>query len=524
MKSNRPMIKLDILLQRLRNNDPTLTSLNLADVKCSYFSTRNMANYTDEVLIKIADAISANRTLKHFTLSTPEFDKKPSWTVRGAKALANAVQAHTGLESLHLDFSHDNLEAKVKSSFLRTFANAHITELIVKFAKIDNDAIKRMGRYLRKNSTLKAVTIWGGDFDQELPQQYDGKVWDQLANGLKGKQLTHFKMDEVYLEDGGFEKLANVLSEMKSIQSLVLSYCFLTANSTNDINKICATNSDMQTLDLQYNLIKQEGLENILPSISSLKKLKKLNLHDTGLNDAAMDKLVTCLQVASQKLNTLLIGSNELSSICTPSIRRLLASNKSLMRLDVGMKATDDDICELRDALSKTNIAEIILYNSEQLTFRSSTYDMLAEVCRQNKAIFSLSLLGMPAELLDILKQNHEQHLESRQQFVSSTTVLANGFFNQSIKSSSTMSQLPPEIFLAILMECGKDALGMNAQDVKNCCELIMSNMSIRQELQSTQVSTSVSDWWQQTNADKERIFTEKQEEGEVSKPSCRLM
>jgi len=116
--------------------------------------------------------------------------------------------------------------------------------------------------------------------------QFLGSMYLANWNTLKINRLS---LDHNAIGDEGLKQLSTGLRKSVSLAHLSLSYCNLSSNASQSIQQILAfVDSNLESLNLQGNMLKEEGSRQILRAVEVNSKLRVLNLTDNQICDEKM--------------------------------------------------------------------------------------------------------------------------------------------------------------------------------------------------------------------------------------------
>ena len=105
-----------------------------------------------------------------------------------------------------------------------------------------------------------------------------------LQSHAESKDLHTVDLRGCSMADAGLKQLLPGLHCCKSIQEFNLSFNAVTGQHMSEVGVILANNaSTLESVDLSYNMIRNDGWEKLVPGIKQCKKLKNLLLENVGL-------------------------------------------------------------------------------------------------------------------------------------------------------------------------------------------------------------------------------------------------
>ena len=226
--------ELDDFCLRLRDNDPTLTFLNLR---------RNLIGVDGAKAL--AQSLQVNTTLTDLILPENQIGDD------GAKALAQCLQMNTTLKKLHLwDNQIGNDGAKALAQCLQT--NTMLTKLNLTNNQIGVDGAKALAQGLQMNTTLTQLILW------------DNQIGDDGAKALA--QCLQMNMTLIGLDlsfnqigDDGAKALAQCLQMNTTLSQLYLTSNQIGVDGAKALAQCLQTNTTLTELDLSLNQIGESG-------------------------------------------------------------------------------------------------------------------------------------------------------------------------------------------------------------------------------------------------------------------------
>ena len=182
------------LLERLRNDEPTITRINLGGL-----------NIEDSRAASLASAIETNRHLKHLDLHQNDI------CALGASHLAVMLRLDS-LVSLNLE--SNNIEDDGASCIAAALVeNRSLTRLHLDFTRIGDEGATHLARSLQHNRHLSHLGLDGNGLG-------DAAAFD-LANALSSNcSLQHLDLNSNLIRDAGGVYLAEALARNASLKSL----------------------------------------------------------------------------------------------------------------------------------------------------------------------------------------------------------------------------------------------------------------------------------------------------------------
>ena len=173
------------LLQRIRDNDPTLTSVNL-------FSFANKIG--DEEVQEIAAALQHNTTLTSINL----FGNKIG--IAGAQAFAAALQHNTTLTSVNLACNHRIGDEGAQAIATALQHNRTLTSINLTDIQIGIAGTQAFADALQHNTTLTSINLTFNHRigDEEAQEAAEELRYNRPVNGFNFAMNNPFRIDEGY--------------------------------------------------------------------------------------------------------------------------------------------------------------------------------------------------------------------------------------------------------------------------------------------------------------------------------------
>jgi len=179
-------------LQRLRENDPSLTELNLSKDKIG-----------DNGAKSLSDALRENTSLTTLSLGVNNIGDD------GAMSLSDALRKNTSLAILFLD-KNDIGDDGAESLGDALRKNTSLSMLFLNKNDIGDDGAKSLSDALRKNTSLANLDLWNNNIEDEGAKS----IGDALRTNTS---LTTLSLYDNKIGDDGVEALKVALSQNGSI-------------------------------------------------------------------------------------------------------------------------------------------------------------------------------------------------------------------------------------------------------------------------------------------------------------------
>ena len=263
-------------LQRLRENDPSLTNLYL--------------------LMTLNTKIGAE----------------------GAKSLSDALLKNTNLTTLNLDNNNIGAEgARSLSDALLT--NTSLTSLNVGSNNIGIEGVKSLSDALLENTTLTTLKLGWNKIGAEGAKNLSDTL-------LENTSLTTLDLGVNKIGADGAESLSNALLTNTSLTTLYLCCNNIGDWGAKNLSDVLLTSTSLTTLDLGENNIGDEGAESLSDALVKNTSLTSLNLSDNYIRDAGLKKLKAGLSQNASIIFPLIADANEMERYVE---RNMNAHNKA---------------------------------------------------------------------------------------------------------------------------------------------------------------------------------------------------
>ncbi|XP_066467281.1 NACHT, LRR and PYD domains-containing protein 12-like [Tiliqua scincoides] len=196
--------------------------------------------------------------------------------------------------------------------------NQMLAELNLQAARLKDSGLKFLCEGLtHPNCKVEKLRLWGCDRDRCLTHACCSDLSDVFSSS---QTLTDLALDyNSFLGDQGVQLLCKGLEHPScQLQSLGLEQCCLTAASCRDLTPVLCTS-----------------------------KMRKLNLERNKLGDAGVKLLCEGLKYPGCKLQTLLLGTCELTAACCGDLSSVLGVNPTLTELTLDYNVLEDSGVQL---------------------------------------------------------------------------------------------------------------------------------------------------------------------------------
>ena len=294
------------ILQRLRNNDATLTIL---DLHRNYLGA--------DMAVRMAEALSLNTILTELNLDTANV------TMPGVCKMTTALR--------HMHITDDGV-TKIADALRR---NRTITKLNMARNRIGAAGAERLGEALKVNNSLKALDLTGNAIGEHGARKIAagllvnsslsilnlGGTADRDPDSNDGAKV-HARMD--------LAKLAHALSHNQTLTSLHVQHNQIDAIGAGHLASALQSNNVLLTLNLDHNNIGDRASDILKNSPS----LTTLSLVDNNITTGGATHLSSALK-AHVNVQALNIAHNQLQPEGATKIAEALTENRSLTEINL---------------------------------------------------------------------------------------------------------------------------------------------------------------------------------------------
>ena len=276
------------LVEVLKTNASSLTSLLLSDIKISHQSLKS-----------IAEVLRVNSTLKDLKFEGNKVG------VGGTKLIAESLKANTTLKLLSL--SRNNIKAKCG----RLFSDS-----------------------LKVNGTLESLTL--------AENALGSRGARLLSEGLRvNTSLRHLDLSWNSIGSEGAESIAETIRVNASLTSLKLRGNNIGDPGANKVSEALKVNVSLKDLDLSGNAIGTAGAESIAEALKSNATLTFLHLNHNVIGDNGAQSLCEALK-KNATLTTLDVSDNNIHSAGAQAFDELQGHNNTLKEVTMIMNNIGD--------------------------------------------------------------------------------------------------------------------------------------------------------------------------------------
>ena len=257
------------LVEVLKTNASSLTSLLLSDIKISHQSLKS-----------IAEVLRVNSTLKDLKFEGNKVG------VGGTKLIAESLKANTTLKLLSL--SRNNIKAKCGRLFSDSLkVNGTLESLTLAENALGSRGAQLLSDGLRVNTSLRHLDLSWNSIGSEGAES--------IAETIRvNASLTSLKLKGNNIGDPGANKVSEALKVNVSLEDLDLSFNAIGAAGAESIAEALKSNATLTILDLNSNVIGDNGAQSLCEALKKNATLTTLDVSDNNIHSAgaqAFDEL-----------------------------------------------------------------------------------------------------------------------------------------------------------------------------------------------------------------------------------------
>lgn len=235
---------------------------------------------------------------------------------------------------------------------VKKFGYVHATEINMVKCLIKDEGAKSICDYLTDNKTIKTLNLTYNLMQHE-GAGYIGKL---LFPGI-GSPLETIILDYCPIGSLGVALLCNGFNTNAVLTSLSLGYCSIDSKGAEPLSEaLCFINSALESLNLEGNFLKNEGVIALCPGLTIAKSLKEINLvrNEFGEDRKVLDALTGPMSKNS-KLRTYRLHDNGLNSQETVTkLMDIMKAFRNVSKITINDKLNKDNQKELKK-LEKEN-------------------------------------------------------------------------------------------------------------------------------------------------------------------------
>lgn len=316
------MLTIRTIIERLQDNDRTLTSLDLSHY---HFSHEKIDGARATIL---ANLLKYNTTVTTLNLSNNWIDAE------GAIALADALWHNTTLTSLNL-MNNPIRAAGANSLSFALKENSTLTSLNLYNTQIGSEGAKALADALNENNTLTSLNLGSNNIHIGWVNNNSGlaNINYQCANALGealavNKSLKTLVLSNNNISDVGAEALATALKVNSTLTCLSLHECEISGIGANKLAVALMHNTSLTSLNLGRNPITSTGVTALAEALKVNTTLTSLSISFTCLKAQDVAILTDALDENSTlRKFDLICEAPQLNQNNFPHIKRKLAIN-----------------------------------------------------------------------------------------------------------------------------------------------------------------------------------------------------
>ena len=248
----------DNLLQRIRDNDPKIVSLELN------------GEHTEKNAFAFISALKTNTTLQSLDMDWFPIDDK------SARALSEILETNTTLRSLNLDYTNiSTAGACVLSAALKT--NKTLQSLSLEKARITPEGVLALSETLKINTGLRSLNLAGNFIFKEgmraLSEALKTNTTLQVLD-LRGNYIG-FNNKSASVSD-----FSDALKTNKTLLFLKLGSNQIDDEGVMALSEVLKTNRGLQSLNLESNSFGHKGVSALVDALNTNTSLRNLDIHD----------------------------------------------------------------------------------------------------------------------------------------------------------------------------------------------------------------------------------------------------
>lgn len=330
----------DDILERIRNNDSSLTKLDTFDLLHYKIGKENVLN--------LAAALEKNTVLTSLSLSDKGIREE------GARVLATALEKNTALTSLGLSNCY------IGNRGADALAVALERSNVLKFLELSNNYISAEGARalaaaLEKNTALTSLSL------------SSNPIGDQGARAIavaleKNNVLTSLYLLNTDIEQEGARALAAALEKNTALTSLV------DINFAGDIREQGAQalvaalrkNNVLTSLNLDRKNIGEKGAQLLAAALEKNTALTSVRLVSNNIGDGGARIIAAALKI-NATLKSLDLGTNDIGDQGALALAAALEKNTGLTSLTLSSNTIGDQGARaLAAALEKNTVLQLL--------------------------------------------------------------------------------------------------------------------------------------------------------------------
>ncbi|EFC44532.1 predicted protein [Naegleria gruberi] len=296
--------------------------------------------------------------------------------------------------------------------------NKHILELDLSDNNLTEEISSYLGDMLKRNTVLQKFTCGNNKLgDQGISYIYQciGSNPFSLVNyiDLRGNRISSaaaylssvfasnriqiLNLQNNLIDEEGAKVIAFELMNNTSLKVLNLQHNKIGDKGASHIAKMLASNITLQELDLGSNRISVEGASSLVTGLKSNKSLLKLNLRSNIMGDPGAYMFSKCLTQNSNFLEELYLGFNGFTIDGAVALSNMLKTNNRLKKFDIqGIMLDLTSMKIISDSL-KENHSLLKLYldiDSDSTKLAPQVAKTISEALQSNNTLQDLIIGG----------------------------------------------------------------------------------------------------------------------------------
>ena len=306
---------LERLLQRIRANDPTLTTIDLswnhigeagaqalAEALKINTSVTTIALYQNNIgdagAQALAEALKTNTSVKEIDLKGNNIGEA------GAQALAEALKINTSVTTIALYQNNigDAGEQAVQQIMAYTSRNEleqllqrirandpTLTTINLSYKDIGAAGAQALAEALKTNTSVTTINLHYNNIGDAGSQA--------LAKALKtNTSVTTIYLFENNIGDAGAQALAEALKTNTSVTKIYLTNNKIGAAGAQALAEVLKTNTSVTKINLSSNKIRDAGAQALAEALKTNTTVSTIDLHDNKIGDAGAQSLAEALK------------------------------------------------------------------------------------------------------------------------------------------------------------------------------------------------------------------------------------
>ncbi len=355
----------ELLLQRINDNDPTLTIASISHNTLG-----------DAEVIILSEAIKANIFLQSINLSANKINDA------GAKALSEALKTNTFLQSIDLSSNNFALAGVLALSEALKI-NQSLRSFYLTYSRIDDDGIKALSEGLKANKSLQSV-----DLSYNAISAFRVRA---LSDVFKtNRSLRSINLSYNKISDDGVKALCEVLKNNRSLHFLVLEKNDIGTAGAMALSETLKTNKSLKFIILRNNRIHEEGARVLSHALKTNTTLQSIDLSINWICDAGARMLAETLQT-NASLQSINLSHIHIGIEGATLLSEALKMNTTLQTIDLSFNQIGNiGVTALSEALKTNTSLQSINLSTTQIGIEGTT--ILSEALKINTSLRTIDL------------------------------------------------------------------------------------------------------------------------------------